>query len=331
MKAKHLLQELFAAQYNFDIAVVGELITKLFAKDAVVNLCYPFETIDCDTLINQPLQQLYSAAPDLERRNTIVIEGTDSNGEVWVGCCGYFTGSFVQPFLDIQPTGRQFSLRFHEFYKVTDNKVTELQAIWDLPELMLQANCWPLAPSLGREWHIPSPSTQDGIAATATNVELSENALSTVESMLTHLGKFANGGVAAMQLHKFWHPRCSWYGPSGIGTARGIGGFRNCHQIPFLNAMPDRVGDPNTGHLFAENNYVAFTAWPGMKMTVSNDGWLGIAASNQKITMRSLDFWRVEDKLIRENWVLIDLLDVYKQLNVDVFARLKEFNKIRKL
>jgi hypothetical protein len=66
-----------------------------------------------------------------------------------------------------------------------------------------------------------------------------------------------------------------------------------------------------------------------MQMTVTGDGWLGIAPSGQEITMRSLDFWRVEGELIRENWVLVDLLDVYEQLGVDVFARLREFNKSR--
>jgi hypothetical protein len=35
----------------------------------------------------------------------------------------------------------------------------------------------------------------------------------------------------------------------------------------------------------------------------------------------------VDAGLIRENWVLIDLLDVYRQLGIDVFARLREFNK----
>ena len=60
-----------------------------------------------------------------------------------------------------------------------------------------------------------------------------------------------------------------------------------------------------------------------MQMTVTGDGWLGIAPSGQEITMRSLDFWRVEGELIRENWVLVDLLDVYEQLGVDVFARLR--------
>jgi hypothetical protein len=33
--------------------------------------------------------------------------------------------------------------------------------------------------------------------------------------------------------------------------------------------------------------------------------------------------------LIRENWVLVDLLHVYRQIGVDVLARMREFNKAR--
>jgi len=120
------------------------------------------------------------------------------------------------------------------------------------------------------------------------------------------------------------HPKFSWYGPSGIGTARGIPGFRHNHQIPFLNALPDRVGGSGRSHFFAEGNYVGVTGWPNMSMTVSGDGWLGIAPANTPITMRSLDFWRVENGLIRENWVLVDLLHVWDQLGVDVLARMRE-------
>ena len=66
-----------------------------------------------------------------------------------------------------------------------------------------------------------------------------------------------------------------------------------------------------------------------MTQTLSHDGWLGIAPSNKRIQIRSLDFWRLENGKIRENWVLLDLLDIYHQIGVDVFARLKEFNKSR--
>ena len=45
--------------------------------------------------------------------------------------------------------------------------------------------------------------------------------------------------------------------------------------------------------------------------------------------MRSLDFWRIEKGLIRENWVMVDLLHAYDQIGVDVLARMREFNKAR--
>jgi len=98
-----------------------------------------------------------------------------------------------------------------------------------------------------------------------------------------------------------------------------------------LQAMPDR-GQNSAGtasHFFADANYVAVTGWPNMRQTISQDGWMGIAPAGQVITMCSLDFWRIEAGLIRENWVLVDLLDVYRQLGVDVFARLRQFNQAR--
>ena len=179
------------------------------------------------------------------------------------------------------------------------------------------------------------PFYQDRIpAAITTLLEAGKQpvltSLALVSAMCEGLGQYATGGVEAMQLERYWHPRCSWYGPAGIGTGRGIRGFRDWHQIPFLNGLPDRVGDAARGHLFADGDFVGFTAWPGMHMSVSGDGWLGIAPSGQEITMRSLDFWRCENGMIRENWVLVDLLHVYHQLDVDVFARLREFNKARR-
>ena len=152
--------------------------------------------------------------------------------------------------------------------------------------------------------------------------------------MLEHLKKHpSQGGPEVMEMERFWHPRTSWYGPAGIGTGRGIAGFRNWHQIPFLNAMPDRglKRDQIVYHFFGEHNYAAVTGWPNMIQTVTHDGWMGIAPAGKEITMKSLDFWRLEDGLIRENWVMVDILDAYQQLGVDVLGRMREFNKARSM
>jgi predicted ester cyclase len=327
---KALLAPLRQALYNFSGPQVQAALMAVFHPQAAVFLATPFEQLDgAAGLFSHALAPLYLALPDLERRDTIVMAGSVEPGQDWVGCCGYYTGTFLRPWLDIPPTGHQVAMRFHEFYRMEHGKVVEMQALWDIPELMMQARAWPMAPSLGREWHVPGPATQDGLALAPSDPEQSCESKKRVSDMLRGLARFATGGVAAMELDKYWHPKMNWYGPSGIGTGRGIAGFRNWHQIPFLNAMPDRKGSGGTGNLFADGNYVGFTAWPGMSATVTGDGWMGIAPAGQKITMRSLDFWRCENGLIRENWVLVDLLHVYKQLGVDVLARMRELTQAR--
>ena len=315
---------------EFEPECVKGSLRDLFAPGSPIHLANPFETLDGpDEFLSSALMPLNRAIPDLERRETIVISGRSLTGRSWVGCAGYYTGSFMRPWLDIPPTGHMVSMRFHEFFCLEEGRAVEMQALWDIPEVMMQAGAWPMAPSLGREWHVPGPATQDGLVIDGGDPERTESSLRLVGDMLAALGNFAEHGVEAMCLEEYWHPRCSWYGPSGIGTCRGIWGFRNWHQIPFLNAMPDRVGTLGKGDLFAEGDYVGFTAWPGMRMSLTGDGWLGIAPSGRKLTMRSLDFWRCQNGMIHENWVLVDLLHVYAQLGVDVLARLREFNKAR--
>jgi len=66
-----------------------------------------------------------------------------------------------------------------------------------------------------------------------------------------------------------------------------------------------------------------------MYQTITHGGWLDLPPTDRKIAMRSLDFWRMEGGLIRENWVMVDLLHMCDQIGVDVFARVREFNKAR--
>ena len=318
-----------SALYDFDRGRLSSVVNNVFDPGCAVHLANPFEDLDGPGgLLDQALFPLADAVPDLERRDTIVIAGSVL-GQDWVGCAGYYTGLFERPWLKIPPTGHQISLRFHEFYRMEEGRVIEMQALWDIPEVMMQARAWPMAPSVGREWHVPGPATQDGIVAPPHDEEKATSSVKLVSDMLQRLSRFADGGVKAMALDQYWHPKMNWYGPSGIGTNRRIQGFRNWHQIPFLAAMPNRRGSGGKGALFGDGEYVGFTAWPGMTATITGDGWMGIAPAGQKITMRSLDFWRCEEGLIRENWVLVDLLDVYTQIGVDVFRRMEEFTHDR--
>jgi predicted ester cyclase len=332
-RLKALIAPLRAAMYDFPDGGVPGALAALIAPDATVRWCHPIgDLLGPSAFYDTALAPLLAAIPDLERRDTIVVAGPTEKGAEWVGCGGYYTGTFERPWLDIPPTGHQAAMRFHEFYRFEGDRVAEVQALWDIPELMIQAGAWPMAPSLGREWHVPGPATQDGIVPGPYDAETSAATRKHIVDMLAALKRHPDeGGPELMEMERYWHPRLNWYGPSGIGTGRGIRGFRHWHQIPFLNAMPDRgrYAGEVVYHFFGDRNYAAVTGWPNMIQTVSRDGWLGIAPSGRRITMRSLDFWRLEHGLIRENWVLVDLLDAHAQLGVDIFARLREFNKSR--
>ncbi len=330
---KSAIAPLRAAMYDFDEAGVRAALEAVIAPDAVVHMCHPFGDLAGPAALYETCYApLLHALPDLERRDWIVMAGPDEHGGDWVGAGGFYTGTFVAPWLDIPPTGHQVHMRFHEFYRFKAGKIVEIQTLWDIPEMMMQANAWPMAPSLGREWNVPGPATLDGIVPGPWDADRAGASRQHIIEMLEFMKKHpSQGGPEVMEMERFWHEKMNWYGPAGIGTGRGIAGFRNWHQIPFLAGMPDRGQylDEITYHFFADGDYAAVTGWPDMVQTVTHDGWMGIAPSGRKITMRSLDFWRIETGRIRENWVMVDILDAYRQLGVDVFRRLREFNKAR--
>ena len=330
---RNCLARLRAAQYDWDEATLLAALEEGAAAEAVFRLAFPFGDMHGPrTFHDQALAKLKAAWPDLERRDWIVIAGEDQHGAEWVGCAGHFIGTFTAPFLDIPPTGHLAHMRFHEFYRIEDGRIVEMQALWDIPEVMMQAGAWPMVPSLGREFCIPGPASGDGLFREARDPERSRASRQLIIEMLDYMKRHpSQGGPEVMEMPRFWHQQMNWYGPAGIGTGRGIEGFRNWHQIPFLKGMPDRGGkvDQITYHFFGDNDYAAVTGWPDMIQTISHDGWLGIPPLGREITMRSLDFWRVEDGLIRENWVMVDLLDMYDQIGVDVFARMRELTKAR--
>jgi predicted ester cyclase len=296
-----------------------------FAPDAAIRLCHPFgDLVGPEALLQAAVLPLLVAMQDLERRDMIVVAGTTPEGADWIGCMGNYMGTFAAPFLGIPPTGRLAHMRYHEFFRIEAGCVAEMQAIWDIPELMMQARAWPLAPQLGAFLATPGPMTGDGLRVSGHGGA----AMTRVIDMLTDLCRHpADPDPAVMRLEHHWHPRVNWYGPAGIGTARGIAGFRAHHQIPFLRAFPDRkldaMGDLMS-HWIAEGDYVAETGWPNMRLTHAGGGFLGLAPTGREVTLRSLDFWRVKGGLIRENWVLVDLLDFCRQIGLDVLARMEE-------
>lgn len=125
-------------------------------------------------------------------------------------------------------------------------------------------------------------------------------------------------------MQRYWKEDMVWDGPVGIGVMNGIDEFENVYRKPFIEAFPDKNATDIVR--IAEDDWVAGT---GYQDTTFAEDWLGIPASGDKIRMRYMDFWRVEEdeatgeRKLAENLVLIDILGVLEQCGYDIANVLK--------
>jgi hypothetical protein len=139
-----------------------------------------------------------------------------------------------------------------------------------------------------------------------------------------------------MPQKQYWHPKMMWYGPSGIGTTRGLQGFVDYHQLPFRTAFPkrkgggqwDEIADMKARHggghyiRIGEGPYSVTGGWPSVFAMHVGDDFLGVGPTGRPVTMRVMDFYLHHEGLIRENWVPLDILDLLRQMGVNAMARM---------
>ncbi len=275
---------------------------------------------------------LKTALPDVERKPYVVVEGdfvSQETGETghWVNSTGYLLGTFEQPLFDISATGKSLYLRYFDLVRVARGRIAECYVILDFVDAMQQAGVNPLRASLGHSGLIMPPATMDGLTLDDVNGEEGVSTMHLVDDMLNELRCFDGNSLSSMQLDKHWHPDFMWYGPGGIGTTRGIEGFRKQHQGPFLKAFPDR-DVVFVKNLIGEGNYAAIGGWPHMTVTHAGGGWLGLPPTGKALTIRVMDLWRREGNLLVENWVSIDIIELLLQMGLDVFAQMRELHNL---
>ncbi len=283
-----------------------------------------------DAFFDQYWGVLQAALPDVEYRPFVRVSGEydgvamDGDGAAgdWVASTGYLVATFKAPLLGIPASGRSLYLRFGEIIRVEDGKIAEGYVIPDFIDAMLQAGVCPLRPSVGAPGLILPPISMDGLD-TKRSADEGEVSLKLVRDMVDGLMRFDGRSLYSMDQEAFWHPDFMWFGPAGIGTARGLDGFRAHHQGPFLRGFPVR-GVDRTKTLIAEGDYVATGGWPHMTGEHLGSGWLGLPPTGRKFTMRVMDWWRRDGDRLAENWVSIDIPHALDQMGLDVFAQMRE-------
>ncbi|MEJ6390480.1 ester cyclase [Gymnodinialimonas ulvae] len=321
---RNLLRSGLAALFTATNKEVAPLTAALFAPDAEVHVSDPVGLLRgrdaiADGLIT-PIRAAFSAP---RRRDLMVIGGQNRRdyGGDWVACVTHVTGLFTAPLWGIAPSGKLAYLRIGEFWRVENGRVTEARIIIDLLDLLHQCGRWPLTEAhYGAPITFPAPATQDGLCP-ADRTE-GPASLDVVEAMLGALHVYnpdTFGSEGQVGAGGTWAPDFAWYGPGGIGSTVTWPGFVDHHRAQFLEAFPDRKGGNHYCRI-GDGDYAAVSGWPSMTMT-HRATYLGVPATDRALTLRVMDFYRCEAGLIAENWVLLDYIDLLRQMDVDVIAQ----------
>ncbi len=296
-------------------------LDRVFADDAAINVCHPFNhIIGPEAYRTAFLETLHRAFQGLYRRDYIIMGGA-FEGEEWVSATGYYAGHFRKPWLSIKPTGALAYLRFGEFHRFENERIVESYIFLDLPELMIAAGQWPIQSSPGSQRGytgcLPGPAPQDGLLFRPEDAVASEHSLTMVTEMLR---KLATKDEA---WRPYWHDNMAWYGPAAFGSFLGIENFAG-FQVPFEQVLDGWAGGAviggKTRHFsrFADNEYVCSGGWPSLT-GVQVKPFLDQPATHERLYMRVCDWWRRQGDLLMENWVFVDIPDVLLQMGYDLF------------
>jgi predicted ester cyclase len=310
-------------------AELDDAIRAGYHSDARVNVTHPINELgSLETVGEQVWRPLRAAIPDVERRHDIVVGGRYRDAD-WIGCLGHYVGTLENDWLGIPATRGVVAVRYGEGHELRDGKIATSYLFIDFLDLMRQAGYWPMAPSLGREMRWLPPMTHDGVILSPQDNAVSQRTIERVLRMHGALGYYSGEPptrqvLDEMEMAGHWHPNFMWSGPAGIGTTRGLKGFEDYHQIPFLVAFPDR-GGTEIGHFIriGDGHYAVTGGWSYLQATHLGNDFLGVPPTGKRVTMRVMDFYRCDDETIVENWVPFDIPHLLLQMGVDIFGRMR--------
>ena len=113
---------------------------------------------------------------------------------------------------------------------------------------------------------------------------------------------------------EFFSKNFSWMGNFGCGTKSGLKEFQDNWQKPFQEAFSNKVCI-DEARLFMGEWAAAF----GKQEAIHSGEFMGIKPTGKKVEIRYMDFWKVSEGKIKDNWVMVDFPFVMKQLGVDIF------------
>lgn len=150
---------------------------------------------------------------------------------------------------------------------------------------------------------------EQAVLSRDTDLAKTEETRSVIEGMVDGLNDHR-----VADIDEFFSESFRWMGNTGCGTKNGVREFQNNWQKPFQAAFHDKVCI-DEARLYMGEWAAAF----GRQEVTHGGEFMGVAPTGKRIEVRYMDFWKVVDGKIVDNWVMVDFPHVLAQLGVDIF------------
>ncbi|MEM7319539.1 MAG: ester cyclase [Pseudomonadota bacterium] len=150
---------------------------------------------------------------------------------------------------------------------------------------------------------------EQAVLSRDTDMSKTEETRAVIESMVDGLNDHRIDDIG-----DFFTQGFRWMGNFGCGTKAGLKEFQDNWQRPFQAAFSDKVC-VDEARLYMGEWAAAF----GRQEATHSGEFMGIAPTGKRIEIRYMDFWKVVDGKIADNWVMVDFPYVLSQIGHDVF------------
>ncbi|MDA9632350.1 ester cyclase [Alphaproteobacteria bacterium] len=324
---KQIILNFYDAIESSKIEEIPNVLSHYCSEDLLWRGFHPFNEIrGLKNLYSQFWQPFKKSFLNFQRRMDIFLAGYNTisgNEGVWVVSMGHLMGLFDNPWIGIKETKKIAMLRYCEFSKIQNGKITEVAMFFDIPHLMLQAGLKPFPSETGISLVQPGPLKHEGLMLNEQNPNEGNKTIEIIENMIKDVKVWTSTSRVSLieELKKSWNENMIWWGPTGIGSTYTIERYADQHAGPFREIFKERTFN---GHLcrISEGNFGGFFGWPNLTLTPSK-AFMGIKATQKSSEMRVIDIYRREGDKLSENWVFIDILHFWKILGVDILKSLK--------
>ena len=317
---REIISAYWRAMNDADAGQIADIVRAHCREDNVWHGPAPYQDIKgVDALIEQFWRPLWHAFPDLRRCCDVLLAGRYREQD-WVSASGYFRGTFREDWHGIAANGAETLIRFGEVMALEEGKIVKTYFLLDLIDVMQARRL--SAPLAGAGDRRPAPAGKAG---------------------QRRAGQRARPGPKRGRLC-CWSRRCYSAWCARTNRCRSIGArtwsgtaqaawaarallmsFSPACIMSFSMACP-AVGPARTMARYAEGRFAVSTGWPSL-VAVHDGVFLGFPPSGNELHWRIMDFWeRIGDKLVT-NWVHIDMINIFKQIGVDVFDLYQQYRR----